>query len=136
MSLPAPSVIKPRPLSALGVDDPGTTSGGDIEKYAQDNLNLNCRVKGLKMLFRKKASVRDILSWTKDPIPQPMLVVVDGEKSLKKEALNLFRLVQVWFLHIFLLTFNVCVCFTYNLSVVLFSKKGHICLYTKNVYIN
>lgn len=74
-------------------DDGG---GGDIEKYAQDNLNLNCgRPKGLRLLFRKKFSVRDILSWSKDPIPQPMLVVVDGEKLLKREACNLFRLVQV-----------------------------------------
>ncbi|KAG7212405.1 hypothetical protein KM043_012723 [Ampulex compressa] len=74
-----------------------STGGGDIEKYAQDNLNLNCgRPKGLRLLFRKKYSVRDILSWSKDPIPQPMLVVVDGEKLLKREACNLFRLVQVY----------------------------------------
>ncbi|XP_024936657.1 rho GTPase-activating protein 39 isoform X2 [Cephus cinctus] len=74
-----------------------STGGGDIEKYAQDNLNLNCgRPKGLRLLFRKKFSVRDILSWSKDPIPQPMLVVVDGEKLLKREACNLFRLVQVY----------------------------------------
>lgn len=74
-----------------------STSGGDIEKYAQDNLNLNCgRPKGLRLLFRKKFSVRDILSWTKDPIPRPMLNVVEGEKLLKREACNLFRLVQVY----------------------------------------
>ncbi|XP_066602742.1 rho GTPase-activating protein 39 isoform X2 [Prorops nasuta] len=77
--------------------DENTGGGGDIEKYAQDNLNLNCgRPKGLRLLFRKKFSVRDILSWSKDPIPQPMLVVVDGEKLLKREACNLFRLVQVY----------------------------------------
>lgn len=74
-----------------------STGGGDIEKYAQDNLNLNCgRPKGLRLLFRKKFSVRDILSWSKDPIPQPMLAMVDGEKLLKREACNLFRLVQVY----------------------------------------
>ena len=74
------------------------SAGGDIEKYAQDNLNLNCgRPKGLRLLFRKKFSVRDILSWSKDPIPQPMLAIVDGEKLLKREACNLFRLVQVGF---------------------------------------
>ncbi|XP_014227160.1 rho GTPase-activating protein 39 isoform X1 [Trichogramma pretiosum] len=73
------------------------TAGGDIEKYAQDNLNLNCgRPKGLRLLFRKKCSVRDILSWSKDPIPQPMLAIVEGEKLLKREACNLFRLVQVY----------------------------------------
>ncbi|XP_034941169.1 uncharacterized protein RhoGAP93B [Chelonus insularis] len=74
-----------------------STGGGDIEKYAQDNLNLNCgRPKGLRLLFRKKFSVRDILSWSKDPIPRPMLNVVEGEKLLKREACNLFRLVQVY----------------------------------------
>ncbi|XP_044017446.1 uncharacterized protein LOC122858563 isoform X2 [Aphidius gifuensis] len=73
------------------------TTGGDIEKYAQDNVNLNCgRPKGLRLLFRKKFSVRDILSWSKDPIPRPMLNVVEGEKLLKREACNLFRLVQVY----------------------------------------
>ncbi|XP_031777201.1 uncharacterized protein LOC100119219 isoform X2 [Nasonia vitripennis] len=116
ISLPAPTVITGRSGSGMGgfglsglsgtcVDttdydearkDDGS-GGGDIEKYAQDNLNLNCgRPKGLRLLFRKKFSVRDILSWSKDPIPQPMLVVVDGEKLLKREACNLFRLVQVY----------------------------------------
>ena len=89
-----------------GRRDDGSASGGDIEKYAQDNLNLNCgRPKGLRLLFRKKFSVRDILSWSKDPIPQPMLVVVDGEKLLKREACNLFRLVQVDFLVQFIMKF-------------------------------
>nr|XP_033327436.1 uncharacterized protein LOC117221001 isoform X2 [Megalopta genalis] len=78
-------------------DNAGGGGGGDIETYAKDNLNPNCaRPKGLRLLFRKKFSVRDILSWSKDPIPQPMLVVVDGEKLLKREACNLFRLVQVY----------------------------------------
>lgn len=115
ISLPTPTVITGRSGGGMGgfglsglsgtcVDmtdydearkDDGS-GGGDIEKYAQDNLNLNCgRPKGLRLLFRKKFSVRDILSWSKDPIPQPMLVVVDGEKLLKREACNLFRLVQV-----------------------------------------
>lgn len=114
ISLPAPQVLVPAGrgfgLSGLGgscvdttdyeegrrPEDGGGGGSGDIEKYAQDNLNLNCgRPKGLRLLFRKKASVRDILSWTKDPIPQPMLAIVDGEKLLKREACNLFRLVQV-----------------------------------------
>ena len=99
------TTISPIPTVVAGVDNTDTdearrndsAGGGDIEKYAQDNLNLNCgRPKGLRLLFRKKFSVRDILSWSKDPIPQPMLVVVDGEKLLKREACNLFRLVQVY----------------------------------------
>ncbi|XP_076237649.1 myTH4 and RhoGAP_KIAA1688 domain-containing protein RhoGAP93B isoform X2 [Calliopsis andreniformis] len=99
------STISSVPSIGTGIDNTDideakrndTAGGGDIEKYAQDNLNLNCgRPKGLRLLFRKKFSVRDILSWSKDPIPQPMLVVVDGEKLLKREACNLFRLVQVY----------------------------------------
>ena len=109
VSLPAPAVATARRspfTSSFSVDvtdfdiarpENGTGSGGDIEKYAQDNLNLNCgRPKGLRILFRKKFSIRDIFSWSKDPIPQPILVVVDGEKLLKRKACNLFRLVQVY----------------------------------------
>lgn len=101
VSLPTPAIIGSRVTSVDTIDyeearKDDSNVGGDIEKYAQDNLNLNCgRPKGLRLLFRKKFSVRDILSWSKDPIPQPMLVVVDGEKLLKREACNLFRLVQV-----------------------------------------
>lgn len=112
ISLPTPTAVTGRSggglggfaLSGLGTcvdtadyDEARKDDGsGDIEKYAQDNLNLNCgKPKGLRQLFRKKFSVREILSWSKDPIPQPMLVVVDGEKLLKREACNLFRLVQV-----------------------------------------
>lgn len=94
-SVPIVSGVNNADVEEARRDD--STGGGDIEKYAQDNLNLNCgRPKGLRLLFRKKFSVRDILSWSKDPIPQPMLVVVDGEKLLKREACNLFRLVQVY----------------------------------------
>lgn len=40
--------------------DKKTTSESDIEKYAQDNLNIH-----KKGIFRKKFSVRDMLSWSK-----------------------------------------------------------------------
>ncbi|XP_050536815.1 uncharacterized protein LOC126902995 isoform X2 [Daktulosphaira vitifoliae] len=66
-----------------------TTSESDIEKYAQDNLNIHT-----KGIFRKKFSVRDMLSWSKDPIRKPMLVLSD--KLLKKEACDLFKLVQTY----------------------------------------
>ncbi|XP_069674699.1 uncharacterized protein RhoGAP93B isoform X2 [Periplaneta americana] len=64
-------------------------SESDIEKYAQDNLNIH-----KKGIFRKKFSVRDMLSWSKDPIRKPMLVVSD--KALKKDACELFKLVQIY----------------------------------------
>ncbi|XP_050437362.1 rho GTPase-activating protein 39 isoform X2 [Adelges cooleyi] len=69
--------------------DKKTTSESDIEKYAQDNLNIH-----KKGIFRKKFSVRDMLSWSKDPIRKPMLVLSD--KALKKEACDLFKLVQTY----------------------------------------
>lgn len=40
--------------------DKKNTSESDIEKYAQDNLNIH-----KKGIFRKKFSVRDMLSWSK-----------------------------------------------------------------------
>lgn len=62
----------------------------DIEKFAQDNLNL--RSKGI---FRKKSSVRDMLSWTADAISRPMLAL-SRDKAGKKMAIELFKLVQIY----------------------------------------
>ena len=59
-----------------------------MEKYAQNNLNIH-----KKGLFRKNLSIRDMLSWSKDSIRKPMLPLDD--KQLKKEACDLFKLVQV-----------------------------------------
>ena len=68
-----------------------STGGGesDIEKYAQDNLNVQ-----KKGLFRKKLSVKDILSWTEEPIRKPLTCI--AEKSMKKEAVESFKLVQIY----------------------------------------
>lgn len=64
-------------------------SDSDIEKYAQDNLNIH-----KKGIFRKKFSVRDMLSWSKDPIKKTMLALSD--KALKKDACELFKLIQIY----------------------------------------
>lgn len=61
----------------------------DIEKYAQDNLNVQ-----KKGLFRKKLSVKDILSWTQEPIRKPLTCLAD--KTSKKEAIEVFRWVQIY----------------------------------------
>ncbi|XP_071527308.1 uncharacterized protein RhoGAP93B isoform X2 [Panulirus ornatus] len=67
--------------------------GGDgqnlMEKYAQENLNIHTRG-----LLRKKVPVIDMISWTKDPIRKPMLATLD--KSVKNQACELFRLVQIY----------------------------------------
>lgn len=62
----------------------------DIEKFAQDNLNLHS-----KGIFRKKSSVRDMLSWTGDAISRPMLAI-SRDKTGKKMACELFKLVQIY----------------------------------------
>ncbi|XP_050068093.1 uncharacterized protein LOC126556698 isoform X2 [Anopheles maculipalpis] len=85
----------------LGVTAPGAGSNGkiaemallkecDIEKFAQDNLNLHS-----KGIFRKKSSVRDMLSWTSNAISRPMLSLA-RDKAGKKMATDLFKLVQIY----------------------------------------
>ena len=62
----------------------------DIEKFAQDNLNLHS-----KGIFRKKSSVRDMLSWTGNAITRPMLSLA-RDKAGKKLAIDIFKLVQIY----------------------------------------
>lgn len=62
----------------------------NIEKFAQDNLNLHS-----KGIFRKKSSIRDMLSWTPDTISRPMLAV-SRDKATKKMATEMFKLVQIY----------------------------------------
>ena len=61
----------------------------DIEKYALDNLNVQ-----KKGLFRKKMTVKDILTHTKESIRKPLTCLTD--KAAKKEALEVFRSVQIY----------------------------------------
>ncbi|XP_066983626.1 rho GTPase-activating protein 39 isoform X12 [Macrobrachium rosenbergii] len=67
----------------------GSDGQNMMEKYAQENLNIHTRG-----LLRKKVSVMDMISWTKDPIRKPMLATLD--KSVKNQACELFRLVQIY----------------------------------------
>jgi Rho GTPase-activating protein 39 len=61
----------------------------DIEKFAQENLNFS------KGIFRKKSSVRDMLSWTGEAITKPMLSLA-RDKAGKKMAIEQFKLVQIY----------------------------------------
>ncbi|XP_068211781.1 uncharacterized protein [Palaemon carinicauda] len=67
----------------------GSDGQNMMEKYAQENLNIHTRG-----LLRKKVPVMDMISWTKDPIRKPMLATLD--KSVKNQACELFRLVQIY----------------------------------------
>merc|ERR1719187_3181439 len=67
-------------------------SGGtltDLENFAASNLNIQ-----KKGLFRKKMSLKDVLSWQAESLSKPLTCVSD--KSLKKEALEVFKLVQIY----------------------------------------
>ncbi|KAG8197074.1 hypothetical protein JTE90_004341 [Oedothorax gibbosus] len=80
-----------RQVAAMGGGNGGKDkkqpSESDIEKYAQDNLNRH-----KKGIFRKKFTIQDMLSWSKDPIRKPMIMTTD--KSLKRDACELFKLIQ------------------------------------------
>lgn len=80
-----------RSSSTLGPNGKGPTTptDGDIQKYAQSHCNIH-----KKGLFRKNLSIRDMLSFSKDAIRKPMLPLED--KTLKKEACDLFKLVQIY----------------------------------------
>ncbi|XP_065166531.1 rho GTPase-activating protein 39 [Atheta coriaria] len=60
----------------------------DMEKFAADNLNL-----GGRGLFRRKASVRELLSWSSRSLQRPLLA---STKPVTKQALEMFRQVQVY----------------------------------------
>ncbi len=89
-----PSVLKMPPT--IGIDGPpppnqlAIMKECDIEKFAQDNLNLHS-----KGIFRKKSSVRDMLSWTADAISRPMLAL-SRDKAGKKMATEMFKLIQIY----------------------------------------
>lgn len=90
--VPASSSVAslPHQLSATTTPQLALMKDCDIEKFAQDNLNLHS-----KGIFRKKASVRDMLSWTADAISRPMLAV-SRDKQAKKQAIEMFKLVQIY----------------------------------------
>ncbi|XP_019635329.1 PREDICTED: LOW QUALITY PROTEIN: rho GTPase-activating protein 39-like [Branchiostoma belcheri] len=81
-----------RRSSATAISPPGVfrskpSSESDIENFAQEHLAIP-----KKGIFKKKVSVASMLSWSKEPIKQPLIVTED--KILKKEAVELFKLIQ------------------------------------------
>ncbi|XP_054714725.1 rho GTPase-activating protein 39-like [Uloborus diversus] len=82
-----------RQVGSVGGNNTGKekkqSTESDIEKYAQDNLNRH-----KKGIFRKKFTIQDMLSWSKDPIRKPMIMTTD--KSLKRDACELFKLTQTY----------------------------------------
>lgn len=60
----------------------------DMEKFAADNLNL-----GGRGLFRRKASIRELLSWSSRGLTRPLLA---SSKPCARQALDMFRQVQMY----------------------------------------
>ena len=63
----------------------------DMEKYAQDNFNVQKRG-----LFRKRLSLKAIMSWTCEAISKPLTCLPSEEKTSKKDAVLAFRLIQIY----------------------------------------
>lgn len=83
--------ILPRTPADLPLPIADTEADGKImEKFAADNLNFKGRG-----LFRRKTSVRDMLSWSSRAITRPMLASARGKQNAKA-ALDMFKLVQVY----------------------------------------
>merc|ERR1719193_1719004 len=61
----------------------------DLENFAASNLNIQ-----KKGLFRKKVSLKDVLSWQAEAISKPLTPLT--EKNLKKESVAVFKLVQIY----------------------------------------
>ncbi|KAJ8050838.1 Rho GTPase-activating protein 39 [Holothuria leucospilota] len=83
-----PASMKTSPsLTVMGQPKKPSSSESDLENYAAENLNRH-----KKGLLRKKVSLSNMLSWTKEPIKKPMLIT--GDKAVKKEAVETFKLIQ------------------------------------------
>ncbi|BFZ04849.1 hypothetical protein BsWGS_07887 [Bradybaena similaris] len=67
----------------------GLVSEGDMEHYGRQHLNQH-----KKGLFGKKVSLNNMLTWSKDPIQKPMIRTTD--KSIKKEACDMFKMIQLY----------------------------------------
>eukprot|EP00731_Ephydatia_muelleri_P012577 Em0006g1471a len=70
-------------LSAVSCSSLASTLAVDCMSSFED---LAQHKKGL--IFKKKVTIHNMLSWTKDPIREPMIMTRD--KQIKKDAVELF----------------------------------------------
>ena len=66
-----------------------TTSTRDLAQYYESSMHQQ-----KKGLLRRPMTVDEIMSWTDQPLAKPL--TSDANKSAKKEALEVFRLIQVY----------------------------------------
>ncbi|GJQ67979.1 hypothetical protein Trydic_g10642 [Trypoxylus dichotomus] len=94
LNLPATAPEPPRerapvpPLKPLAEPPLQPEREADMEKFAAHNLNLSGRG-----LFRRKASVRDLLSWSTRGLSRPLLA---SSKPVARQAMEMFRQVQMY----------------------------------------
>ncbi|XP_013863539.1 rho GTPase-activating protein 39 isoform X2 [Austrofundulus limnaeus] len=65
------------------------SSETDIENWASKHFNTHTQG-----LFRRKVSIANMLAWSSEPIKKPMIVTTD--RTVKKEAVDLFKLIQTY----------------------------------------
>ncbi|KAG7488293.1 hypothetical protein MATL_G00033050 [Megalops atlanticus] len=65
------------------------SSETDIENWASKHFN-----KHTQGLFRRKVSIANMLAWSSEPIKKPMIVTSD--RAVKKEAVEIFKLIQMY----------------------------------------
>ncbi|KAJ8389029.1 hypothetical protein AAFF_G00124260 [Aldrovandia affinis] len=65
------------------------SSETDIQNWASKHFN-----KHTQGLFRRKVSIANMLAWSSEPIKKPMIVTAD--RGVKKEAVEIFKLVQMY----------------------------------------
>ncbi|KAM7410678.1 hypothetical protein PAMA_001898 [Pampus argenteus] len=65
------------------------SSETDIENWASKHFN-----KHTQGLFRRKVSIANMLAWSSEPIKKPMIVTSD--RTVKKEAVDIFKLIQTY----------------------------------------
>ncbi len=101
------TLTQPRrsPNTFMNANTNSTTSlhtfGGGSQMHSTSMLNasthyaldLNIHKKG-GLFFAKKLSSNDLIKWSKDPIQKPLIRTSD--KLVKKEATEIFRLIQVY----------------------------------------
>jgi hypothetical protein len=75
------STMSLMPLPGMGMKAPRMETFDSLEKHTRG-------------IFRKKVSIANMLSWTKDSISKPM--ILQRDRKIKRDAVDLFKMVQIY----------------------------------------
>ena len=94
---------KPKPpkrgnsLDSNGKEKKKTSAKNEeLEKFAKENIRRHLKKGGLNQVFKRKESLKGMLVWTRSSIKQPMIATLLNDNELKQEAINCFRLIQIY----------------------------------------